>query len=60
MRKKQRIEEEIKMQEGAKAIIRGNLYEGSVIEIDKLRWVAMTISNVTVKREGERIMVEHN
>lgn len=58
--KKQEIEEEIKMQEGAKAIIRGNLYEGSVIEIDKLRWAAMTISNVTVKREGERIMVEHN
>lgn len=58
--KKQSIEEEIKRQEGARAVIRGKLSEGSVIEIDRVRWSAMEISNVTIKREGERIKVSHN
>lgn len=54
------LEEDIKEIEGAKAVIQGKLYEGSVIEIDRLRWIATEARNVTVKRIGNRISVYGN
>lgn len=54
------IEENIQTMTGAKAVVRGVLHEGSIIEIDRLRWIAPTARNITVKRVANRIAVYSN
>ncbi|MCH5264802.1 MAG: DUF342 domain-containing protein [Lachnospiraceae bacterium] len=59
-RKKQEMAERIEKMENVKAIIHGKLFEGTIFEIDQLRWHAKAASNITVKRMGERIAVYSN
>lgn len=54
-RKKQHVEQIIKDMEGAKAVILGELNEGTVIYINNQRWDAFNVQNVTVKRKGNKI-----
>lgn len=44
----------------AKAVIRGNLFEGIIIEIDRQRWISPSLTNVTVRRVNDRIVVFSN
>lgn len=44
----------------ARAIIRGSLFEGIVIEIDRRRWISAGVSNVTIRRVNDRIAVFSN
>lgn len=59
-KKKLRLEKSIERMAGAKAIIRGYLYEGCIIEIDKLRWLSAKAKNVTIRRTDNRISVYSN
>ncbi len=59
-KKKLKVEEEIQKMSDTELVVLGNLYEGTAVEIDKIHWNAMTISNVTVKKEGDRIAVYNN
>lgn len=59
-KKKMRLEESIQGMAGAKAVVRGILHEGCMIEIDKLHWISSEARNVTVKRVGNRIAVYGN
>ncbi|MCH5251424.1 MAG: DUF342 domain-containing protein [Lachnospiraceae bacterium] len=52
--------EEMKQIEGAKAVVQGTLYEGTIIEIAKNRWEASEMKNVTIQREGQRVTVSRN
>ena len=58
--KQKRQKAELAQIEGAKAVIHGTLYEGTVIEIAKQRWNATEMKNITVKRSGNRIAVSRN
>lgn len=44
----------------ARAVIRGNLFEGIIIEIDRQRWISPSLTNVTVRRVNDRIVVFSN
>jgi len=44
----------------ARAVIKGNLFEGIMIEIDRQRWVSPSLTNVTVRRVNDRIAVFSN
>lgn len=59
-KKKMRMDESIQGMAGARAMIRGRLHEGCMIEIDKLHWVSSEAENVTVKRIGNRIAIYAN
>jgi hypothetical protein len=41
-------------------IVRGVVYEGTVIEIDKLKWMASTLSDVTIQKKDNKITVYRN
>lgn len=44
----------------ASVLVKGVLYEGTVVEIGTCRWVSADARNVTVKRSGDRIAVYAN
>lgn len=50
---------DLKLKE-VKAIVRGRIYEGVVVEISGVRWFAKEARNVTVRRNGARIAVYAN
>lgn len=54
-KKKQQIEQMIQNMEGARAVILGELNEGTVIYIDNQRWDAFHAHNVTVRKKGNKI-----
>lgn len=56
-KKKSELQERIDKMEDVRAVIKGNLFEGTIFEIDRMRWHAKPESNVMVKRTGERIGV---
>lgn len=53
--KKQQIEQTIQNMEGARAVILGELNEGTVIYIDNQRFDAFWAHNVTVRKKGNKI-----
>lgn len=55
-----RLEQEMKMVRGAEILVRDTLYEGTQIQISGKNWYARQISNVSVKKVGERIAVFKN
>ena len=60
LNRKAQLQNTIQQMQGADAYIRGQLFEGSIFEIDKVRWIATAASNVTVKRVDNRIGVFSN
>ena len=54
------MEEREKELAGAAVVVKGILYEGTVIEIAKQKWVASDARNVMIKRTGNRIAVYAN
>lgn len=44
----------------AEVVVRGNLYEGVLIEIDRKRWASSHLSNVTIRKAGGRVAVFSN
>lgn len=54
------LEEREKELAGAAVVVKGILYEGTVIEIAKQKWVASDARNVMIKRTGNRIAVYAN
>ena len=59
-KRKARIEENIEKMAGAKVYVQGNLFEGCIIEIDRLRWLSTPARNVTIRRTDNRIMLYNN
>lgn len=59
-KKKRQLEKHIEKMADAKAIIRGTLYEGCIIEIDKLRWLSTRANNITIQRTNNRISIVSN
>lgn len=57
---RQQYEENIDKIGCARAVIKGNLFEGIIIEIDRQRWISPSMSNVTVRRVNNKIMVFTN
>lgn len=57
---KRRLEYEIKTVKDAEVLVRDTLYEGTQIQISGKNWYARQISNVSVKKVGERIAVFKN
>lgn len=59
-----RCQQELEQRErelaGASILIKGILYEGTVVEIGKLRWAASGARNVLIKRTDNRIAVYAN
>ena len=49
-----------KKNQNVMAVIRGNLYEGVLVEIDGVRWAAKDLHNITLKRVENRIAVFAN
>ena len=43
-----------------KAVVRGSLFEGTIMEIDRRKWVCAGVTNVTIKRSNDRIAVFSN
>ena len=41
----------------AKIIVRGTIYEGSMVEISGAAWRAKTVSRVTLKKDGARVAI---
>ena len=41
----------------AKIVVRGTIYEGSMVEISGAVWRAKTVSRVTLKKDGARVAV---
>lgn len=58
--KMQQAEEEKRQINTAKAVIKGCLYEGTLVEIDCLRWRAKEARNITLKKVDDRIAVFAN
>lgn len=54
------LEERAERAKEAAAVIHGTLYEGVETEVNGIVWYAREVSNVTVKRAGERIAVFKN
>jgi uncharacterized protein (DUF342 family) len=54
------IEKKLNAGEDVKAVIRGTLYEGAVIEIGGVKWNAEKVQNVTLKKIDKRIAVFSN
>lgn len=59
-KKKSKADEAVKRTGMAKAIIKGNIYDGIVFEIDGLRWNASNARNVTIKKINSRISMYKN
>lgn len=57
---KHRLEHEMNMAKSAEIIVRDTLYEGTQIQISGKNWYARQISNVIIKKAGERIAVFKN
>lgn len=57
---KQLHEENIEKIGCARAVIKGTLFEGIIIEIDRQRWISPSTSNVTVRRVNNKIVVFTN
>ncbi len=60
IKRKEQLQTTIHQMQGAGAYIRGQLFEGSIFEIDKVRWIATPAQNVTVKRIDNRIGMFNN
>jgi uncharacterized protein (DUF342 family) len=52
---KAELDADIENKSYAEVLVRGNLYEGVVIEIDRKRWSSAKLSNVTIKKIENRI-----
>lgn len=59
-KKKARIDKSIEKMAGAKVLIRGSLFEGCIIEIDRVRWLSKPSRNVTIRRTDNRVIVYNN
>lgn len=59
-KKKARIDESIERMAGAKICVRGSLFEGCIIEIDRVRWLSTPQRNVTIRRADNRVAVFSN
>lgn len=59
-KKKNKLDKSIEAVTGAKAVIAGVLYEGTVIIIDNCKWSSFNVQNVTVKRVNNRIVAYAN
>lgn len=57
---RERLEQEMKEVRGAEIRVWDTIYEGTRIQISGKSWYARQISNVTVKKAGERIAVFRN
>lgn len=57
---KNRLEQEMKTVKSAEVLVRDTLYEGTQIQISGKNWYARHVSNVSVKKVGERIAVFKN
>lgn len=58
--KKAKADKDVKRTGMAKAIIKGSIYDGIVMELDGMRWVAAGARNVTIKRINNRISMYKN
>ena len=59
-KKQQKLAATIQNMEGAKAVVAGNLFEGTTIFIDNIKWVSPGISGVTVRRSKNKIVAYSN
>lgn len=59
-KQKQECEDAIESMAGARAVIKGTMYEGSVVIIDNIKWVSHTVHDVIVRRANDRIVVYSN
>lgn len=59
-RSKLQLEETMKNIHEAEAVIRGTLYEGTVLEINGKRWAARSVQNVRVRNIRDKIAVYAN
>ena len=54
------LEEKLKTMGDVKAVIKGSLYEGTIVEINGQKWSARSIQDVTLKNVKGRIRVRAN
>jgi hypothetical protein len=59
-KRRQQLEENKKAIAGARAVVRGVIHEGCIVEIDKLRWISSEAANVTIRRVDNHIGVFRN
>ena len=59
-RSKAKLDEKLAKIEGAKALIKGNVYEGVCMEINGEKWNAKTTSHVLLKNVDGRVAVYAN
>lgn len=57
---KTKADEDIKKVGRASAVIRGNIYNGTAMEVDGLKWIASGTRNVSIRKNGNRISVYAN
>jgi uncharacterized protein (DUF342 family) len=60
MASKMHLEKSIEKMQEANAVIRNNLYEGVLIEINGLRWNSKNVQAVTIRSVNHRIAVYSN
>ncbi len=59
-KKQSKLQHKIKNMKGAKAVVAGNLFEGTSIYIDNIKWISPGVSRVTVKKEKGQIYTYKN
>ncbi len=57
---RERLEEKIEGIRDVKAVIQGDLHEGTTVEVSGHSWIAKEMRNITIQKTGERIAVYSN
>ncbi len=58
--KKARADKDMERKGMAKAIIKGSIYDGVIMELDGIRWMAAKAQNVTIKKVNSQISMFKN